>query len=279
LYVNAQGSNNHDSGNGGNQDHQDFSSAYNKFEEDRQGFVEAKNEFDSDDNKTKENVAANYIGQSQKVLVSTINVIVQRNHQLKDEISGSGNYYGSVGKDISGLLDKDNQKLGDYISKVNSASTTPTLGQAASEIKTFRLQQQSYLRRLIISIHMSRYEDSVIKTAQNRSKIIEDEINLVKDQGKDVSSLEKLLSQANSYISQATSSISDANDIINQLTIDSDGLTKIQGYLNDAEQSIKSAYQLFKQIAIDGNVLFSEKSSDKIIIPDQSSTSTATSTQ
>ena len=279
FHVNAQESDSHDSENGKNQEHQDFSSAYNKFEQDRQGFVEAKNEFEKDDHGTEESVRVKYVGQSQKVLVSTINVIVQRNRQLKDEIDGNENYYGNVGKDISGLLDQDNQKLGDYISEVNLASTTPTLNRAASEIKTFRLQQQSYLRKLIISAHMNRYEDVVIKTAQSRSKIIEDEINLVKNQGKDISSLEGILLQANFYISQATSSIGDANDIINQQAIDSDGLTKIQEHLDDAEKSIKSAYQLFKQIAIDGNILFSKKPSDEIVIPVQNSTSTATSTQ
>ena len=289
FYVNAEdGSNQKDSDNqqssttstsDQNQGKQDFSGVYNKFEQDAKGFAEAKKEYDSDDNSNVPSIKDNYVQQSQKVLVSTINVIMQRNQQLKDEVDGNDGYYGNVGKDVSEMLDQDNKKLSQYVSEVNLASTTSTLSQAASEIKNFRLQQQSYLRKLIISAHINRYQDTVIKTAQNRSKIIGNEIGLVKGQGLDTSSLESSLSQANTNINQAVSSIGSANDVLNNQTIDSDGLTLIQDYLDGAEQSIKGAYQFFKQIAIDGNVLFLNKTSGENIVPFGNSTSTGTSTQ
>lgn len=261
------------------QEKQDFTGVYNKFEQDAQGFADAKKEYDSDDNSNNPSIKNNYIQQSQKVLVSAINVIMQRNQQLKDEVDGNDGYYGNVGKDVSEMLDQDNKKLGQYISEVDLASTTSTLNQAASEIKNFRLQQQSYLRKLIILAHINRYQDTVIKTAQNRSKIIGNEISLVKGQGLDTSSLESSLSQANTNINQAVSSIGSANDVLNNQTIDSDGLTLIQDYLDGAEQSIKGAYQFFKQIAIDGNVLFLNKTSGENIASFGNSTSTGTSTQ
>ena len=289
FYVNAEGYNNQKnsdtqqnsttSASNQDQENQDFVGVYNKFEQDAQGFAEAKKEYDSDDNRNNPIIKDNYVQQSQKVLVSTINVIMKRNQQLKDEVDGNDSYYGNVGKDVSDMLDQDNKKLDQYISEVDLASTTSTLSQAASEIKNFRLQQQSYLRKLIISAHINRYQDTVIKTAQNRSKIIGNEIGLVKGQGLDTSSLESSLSQANASINQAVSSIGSANDVLNNQTIDSDGLTLIQNYLDGAEQSIKGAYQFFKQIAIDGNVLFLNKASGVNTVPFQNSTSTVTSTQ
>lgn len=260
------------------QESQDFSSAYDKFDQDRKEFENAKGQYENDSS-TSESIRENYVQHSQKVLGSTINVIMQRNSQLRGEIKAKEGYYGNVGKDISGLLDEDNRKLGDYVSKINFATTTSILHQTASEIKTFRGQQQSYLRKLVISAHINRYQETVITNAQNRSRAIEDEINLVKRRGENVSSLENMLAQANTYINQAMYSINDTNDVLGQQTIDSDGLTKIQSLLGGTEQSIKSAYQLFKQIAIDGNVFFSKNFSNETPASIQNSTSTATSTQ
>jgi len=262
----------------------DFSKAYKKFQDEQEGFREAKDKYE---NEKQEAVKNQYIEHSQKVLESSINVLIKRNEQLRKQIEGKQNLYGDLGKDIIGMLDSDNQKLDEYTTEINSASTTQMLSQAAAEIKTYRTQQQSYLRKIVLLAHINQYENTVIQTAQNRSDKLSQKITILKNQNKDVSGLEDLLSQANDKINQARQKLSEIRDDIKTETIDSIKLSDIERNLSDAQKVIKDAYQLFKQIAINGNELFSKnvESINPIILPISTSTassigtSTATSTQ
>jgi len=263
----------------------DFSKAYKKFQDEQESFMEAKDKYE---NEKQEAVKNKYIEQSQKVLGSSVDVLMKRNEQLKKQIEGKQSLYGDLGKDIVGMLDSDNQKLDKYTAEINLASTTQALSQAATEIKTYRTQQQSYLRKIVLLAHINQYENTVIQTAQNRSDKLSQKITILKNQGKDVSGLEDLLSQANDKINQARQKLSEIRDNIKTETIDSMKLLDIEGNLSDAQKIIEDIYQLFKQIAINGNELFSKNIEpiNPIILPSTSTstasstaTSTATSTQ
>jgi hypothetical protein len=254
---------------------EDFSSAYKRFENNQKSFQEARDQYQND---KREDAKNKYIERSQKILENSIDVLVKRNVQLKKQIEKKIEIYGDLGQEIKDMLDSDNQKLNVYSTEIINASTTQSLGQAAGEIKNYRLQQQSYLRKIIILAHISQYEKTVIKTAQTRSDNLTEKISAIKSQGKNVSELEALLSQANAKIEQARNFLDDARDELKEEEIDATALSSVEKYLNDSQQSIKDAYGLFKQIAINGNELYSNKTETETPTITDVSNSAATST-
>ncbi len=243
-------------------DSQNFSKVYGQFENDVNNFQSAKNSYEQKGHfdKSFEN---NYLQQSQKILSDIINVLIFRNQDLSAEIKENSDYYGVAGENILKMIDKDDKALGKLISKTNSVLDAKSLGAVAGNIKNIRFNQQSYLKKLIFSAHLGYYQNTVIKTAQKREKIIGQEIERVKEKGKDTTSLENMLNQADYFVNLAASSTDSASALIGAQNIDAETLSQFQDFLDNAAQSVQSAYKLFKQIAIDGNVLYSKKSSTK----------------
>ncbi len=239
-------------------DSQNLSVVYKKFENDVADFQSAKNIYGKNGPADK-SAQNDYLRESQKILSDIINVLILRNQDLDAEIKENSDYYGNAGKNISDMIGKDNKTLNELFLKTNFVSDAKSLGTVANDIKNIRFNQQSYLKKLILSAHLGHYQEVVIKTAQRREEIIKREIDRVKKRGKDVLSLENMLNQADNFVNLAASSTDLANGLVGSQNIDVETLSQIQDLLSSAIQSVQSAYKIFKQIVIDGNVLYSRK--------------------
>jgi hypothetical protein len=242
-----------------------FSDAVNSFEKEREGFITAKEKYNEDE--SKEDNKTQYIEKSKEVLAGSINVLSKRNDELKNQIESESSLYGDLGQSILGMLDADNQKLNDFNFEISSATSTQSLSGTVAKIRDYRVQQQSYLRKLIILAHINQYENSTIKLAENRSQQLATKIDSMKSLNKNIGGLEDLLSQANDNISRAKFDLSTVKNLITQEVMDSVKLGDIETLLVNTQKYVKDAYQSFKDIAINGNQLF-------MASPDSSGTTT-----
>ena len=231
-----------------------FSDSVNSLKKESEGFIQAKEKYGEDEK--DETAKSQYLEHGQNALAKSIDVLENRNNQLKKQLESEPGVYGDVGTSIASMLDADNQKLDGFYAVINNSTSTDALSPIASQLRDYRVVQQSYLKKLIILAHINQYENTAIKTAENRSKQLSDKIELIANQNKNISGINAMLSGANNDILQARQSLDNAKNLILQDTIDSVKITDIENYLSQAQSGVKSAYQLFKQIAIDGNGLF-----------------------
>lgn len=246
-----------------------FSKAMDSFQKEREGFIQAKEKFS--ENEKAELAQTQYLEKSQNVLLSVINVMEKRNEQLESQIQTKSVAYGTSGASLITMLNSDAQTLNGFSTEITNATSSDSLKSVAAQVRAYRVQQQSYLRKLIVLTHINQYESSALSTAENRSHQLEQKISAIKNQNLDTEDLENMLTTAKNNISQAKQDLSDVKDLVVQSTSSVVNIGDLESKLSDAQQFVKDAYQSFKQIAINGNELFVKQ-------PDNGSLPVATST-
>ena len=246
----------------------DFSKFFNKFKEEKKNLEKFQSGFIG--SRQGSAYQSQLLEKNRLVLEKAIETMEKRLTQLENRIQSRENVYEGM---AAGLLNEIQNNLGTLAqvrTRLGTASTTDILKIIAGELKTYRQGEKNILRKLIVG----QFENSIIKTAENRSQRIAERIADLKSDGKDVAELENLLNQANQKIAQAKTKLIELKNQINSGGIDISNLSEIQKKLNEIKNLIKEAYSFFREIAVKGNELFG-RGHDK---NNDTATSTATST-
>lgn len=250
----------------------DFSKFFNKFKEEKKNLEKFQSGFIG--SRQGSAYQSQLLEKNRLVLEKAIETMEKRLTQLENRIQSRENVYEGM---AAGLLNEIQNNLGTLAqvrTRLGTASTTDILKIIAGELKTYRQGEKNILRKLIVLSHVGQFENSIIKTAENRSQRIAERIADLKSDGKDVAELENLLNQANQKIAQAKTKLIELKNQINSGGIDISNLSEIQKKLNEIKNLIKEAYSFFREIAVKGNELFG-RGHDK---NNDTATSTATST-
>lgn len=235
----------------------DLRGVLNKFREERGIFLKAR----EDVSKRGAMVGKAYMDKGKGLLMRTSEVLEKRGQQLSERLNIKSQLYSPVREELLSEITDHLSRVREITAKIQNAGSAEELKAIALQLQEERQKHQQEMRRGMLVSHISRFEESIIRVAQERATRIEGVISSLKDSGKDVAQLEDWLSQAREKISRARSAIAELKT--DATAGDIGEISQIQEKLKGIKDMIKEAYQLFRNIASSGNALSGNATSSR----------------
>ncbi|MFA6136287.1 MAG: hypothetical protein WC705_02930 [Candidatus Paceibacterota bacterium] len=221
----------------------EFSRSFNRFLEEKESFRKSKSD------------QSGLIERAKSFLLVTIEVLEKRSLQIQDRISLKIDVYQDLGPYMSEEIKSNLIKLNELKESVSNSNNLEELRNISSQLISYRQDDEKNLKKLILLAHISRFEDTIIKTSQNRLEVINQKLLLIKNSRKNILALEKLSEQAEQQIADVQKTIDILKTNISQELISLSDISQIQKQLISITERVKDIYKIFKQIAVDGNQL------------------------
>ena len=186
-------------------------------------------------------------------LHDAVQVLVKRDEQLQQQIVSRPDVFNvDDARVLSGQIDLNKNKFGEFNASIEAASSSDELKQVAHDIYVYRTSQETAVNRPILSAYLDYFGNSVLQSVINRYQQTQDKITTLKDAGKDVTTLQPLLDAVSLTIAQANVSFL---TLKNKVGNDTSHSTAFESDLLALQNMIKSIYDQFRQIAIEGGGL------------------------
>lgn len=189
-------------------------------------------------------------------LTRLVDVLIKRSEGMKNRVVNNEAIYGNLEASIVGEIDADITTLNDFKTGITQAQTADGLKALAEEIKVYRKDvTQVKIKRLMLIAHIARFENMVVKKAQDRSAKIDTKLDELEAAGKDVLALRTLLDDANVKLTSVKDRLAQLKTDVDAQEITETKLSEIRTKLNSVKDELKEVYDLFGQIATQGQSL------------------------